>query len=47
MIAGVVLKDKNAEALLERSGMEWCLRYGYPSVGFYADNGGEFRNYKM
>ena len=27
--------------------MEWCLRYGYPSVGFYANNGGEFRNYKM
>ena len=27
--------------------MEWCLRYGYPSIGFYAENGGEFRNYKM
>ena len=39
MIAGVVLKDKKAEAI--------CLRYGYPSIGFYADNGREFRNYKM
>ena len=27
--------------------MEWCNKYGFPSVGFYADNGGEFRNYKM
>ena len=25
----------------------WCLNYGFPTVGFYADNGGEFRNYKM
>ena len=23
------------------------LRYGYPYIGLYADNGGEFRNYKM
>ena len=47
MIAGVVLKDKKAETILEKLEMEWCLRYGYPSIGFYADNGGEFRNYKM
>ena len=47
MLAGVVLKDKKAETILEKLEMEWCLRYGYPSVGFYADNGGEFRNYKM
>ena len=44
MLAGVVLKDKKAETILEKLEMEWCLRYGYPSVGFYADNGGEFRN---
>ena len=23
------------------------MKFGYPSVGFYVDNGGEFRNYKM
>ena len=42
-----MLKDKKVETILEKLEMEWCLRYGYPSVGFYADNGGEFRNYKM
>ena len=26
---------------------EWCLRYGYPMVGFWSNNGGEFRNSKM
>ena len=45
MIAGVVLKDKKVETILEKLEMEWCLRYGYPSIGFYADNGGELRNY--
>ena len=25
----------------------WCMDIGYPTVGFWADNGGEFRNYKM
>ena len=39
MLAGVVLKDKKAETILEKLEMEWCLRYGYPSIRFYADNG--------
>ena len=40
MLVGVVLKDKKAETIMEKLEMEWCLRFGYPSVGFYADNGG-------
>ena len=47
MMIGVVLKDKKAETILKRLELEWCMKFGYPSVGFYADNGGEFRNYKM
>ena len=47
MIAGVVFKDKKAETILEKLEMEWCLRYGYLSIGFYADNRGEFRNHNM
>ena len=46
-ISGLVLKDKKAETILEKLEKEWCPRYGYPSIGFYADNGGELRNYKM
>ena len=47
MMIGVVLKDKKAETILKRLELEWCMKFGYPSVGFYGDNGGEFRNYKM
>ena len=25
----------------------WCLPYGYPTIGFWSYNGGEFRNVKM
>ena len=40
ILVGVVMKDKKAETIIEKLEMEWCLRFGYPSVGFYADNGG-------
>ena len=47
MMIGVVLKDKKAETILKRLELEWCMKFGYSVVGFYADNCGEFRNYKM
>ena len=47
MLAGDVIKDKKAETILEKLEMERCNMFGYPSVVFYADNGGEFRNDKM
>ena len=47
MMIGVVLEDKKAKTILKRLELEWCMKFGYPLVGFYADNGGEFRNYKM
>ena len=47
MIKGMVLKDKTADSVLKGLHEGWCLNFGYPTVGFYADNGGEFRNYKM
>ena len=47
MLAGVVLKDRKAETILEKLEMEWCLSYEYPSIGLYADNGSKLKNYKM
>ena len=32
---------------MEKLELMWITIVGFPSVGFYADNGGEFRNYKM
>ena len=46
-IKGVVLKDKRPESVIVGLHSGWCLNLGFPTVGFYADNGGEFRNYKM
>ena len=44
---GAVMKDKKAETILEKLELMWINIDGFPLVGFYADNGGEFRNYKM
>ena len=43
-IQGVVLKNKQAETVVEAIQTIWCLRFGYPSRGFWADNGAEFQN---
>ena len=35
------------ETLIDGLYSGWCLNYGFPTVGFYADNGEECQNYKM
>ena len=47
MIKGIVLKDKTAKSVIKGLHRELCMNYGYPTVGFYADNRGGFRNYKI
>ena len=44
---GVVLKDKYAETIVEAMNTTWNWRFGFPSVGFWADNGTEFKNKEM
>ena len=46
-IQGRVLSDKNPESIIRALHRGWCLPYGYPTMGFWCDNGGEFRNSKM
>ena len=46
-IKGIVIKDKNPETIIKGIHEAWCLDVGYPTIGFWADNGGEFRNMKM
>ena len=38
VLLGAVIKDKKAETILEKLELEWCNKFGFPSVGFYADN---------
>ena len=44
---GVVIKDKNPEIIIKGIQEAWCLDVEFRMVGFWADNGGEFRNLKM
>ena len=46
-IQGKVLKNKQAETVIEALSAAWNFRFGYPSRGFWADNGGEFQNKEM
>ena len=46
-IKGVVIKDKNPETIIRGILEAWCLDIGFPMFGFWADNGGEFKNMKM
>ena len=46
-IQGKVLNDKKPESIVRALHRGWYLPYGYPTVGFWSDNGGELRNSKM
>jgi transposase InsO family protein len=43
-IQGVVLKNKEAPTIVEALNSTWCWRFGFPSNGYWADNGPEFMN---
>merc|ERR1712243_1694 len=46
-IQGNLLRNKKAETVLNAINECWNLPFGKPAVGFYADNGTEFKNVKM
>merc|ERR1712074_249508 len=46
-VKGAVLKDKTPESVINALHLSWCMEVGYPTVGWWSDNGGEFRNAKM
>ena len=46
-IQGRVLNDRKPEIIGKVLHRGWCLSYGYPTVGFWSDNGGDLRNSKM
>ena len=47
LIKGVVIMDKRVQNIIDGEHRGWCLIYGILSFGFFTDNRGEFRNYKM
>ena len=44
---GKLIPNKKADTILEALNLTWNYTVGFPSVGFFADNGGEFVNIKM
>ena len=46
-IQGKVIKNKGSMTIIKALEETWNLVIGYPSVGYWTDNGGEFRNKEM
>ena len=46
-IQGRLLKNKKAETIINAIEECWNLPFGIPTIGYYADNGREFKNIKM
>ena len=46
-IQGAVLKDKTADSVVESLNTAWNWRFGFPSQGYWADNGPEFKNHEV
>ena len=46
-IKGIVLKNKLPENIIKGLHNGWCKNFVFPTVCFYVDNGGEFKNHKV
>ena len=46
-IQGIEINNKRAETVIDAISEVWSLRFGYPTRGFWADNGSEFQNKEM
>ena len=44
---GLLIPNKKADTIIEAINVTWNLNVGFPSVCFFADNGGEFANTKL
>ena len=46
-IQGRLITNKKADTIINTVNDSWWLNVGFPSVGFFAVNGGEFANIKL
>ena len=46
-MVGKLLTNKRADTIVQVIMDCWCMNVGFPSHGFFADNGGEFSNIKL
>ena len=45
-MVGKLIANKKADTVIQAIMDSWCMNVGFPTLGFYADNGGEFSNVK-
>ena len=41
-MVGKLIANKKADTVMQATMDSWCMNVGFPTIGFYADNGGEF-----
>ena len=46
-IQGKLIPNKKADTIIQALTDSWCMNVGFPSQGFFADNGGKFANIKL
>ena len=46
-IVGKLITNKKVDTIIQALTDSWCMLLGFPSHGFFADNGGEFANVKL
>ena len=46
-IQGKVILNKKVGMIITTLTDSWCMNVGFPSKGFFVDNGGEFANIKL
>ena len=46
-IVGKLFPNKRVDTIIQVLTDSWCMSLGFPSHGFFADNGGEFSNVKL
>ena len=46
-MVGKLLSNKRADTIIQAVMDSWCMSVGFPSYGFFADNGGDFSNIKL
>ena len=46
-MVGKLINNKKADTIMQAIMDSWCMSVGFPSHGFFADNGGEFSNIKL
>ena len=42
-----MISDKEAETVIKALYFGWCMTIGFPTAGFWSDNGSEFKNKRM